>query len=141
KITNEENLLRERIDILMIKSSIQEQLKDYDGAILSIRASTALKDSLINEETSRQVSELQTKYETEKKEQQIALQQSELKGKNYIIGGISGVLLLGALLALSYYRRYRLTQQARLQEAVMREQELATHAVLEAEENERKRIA
>ncbi len=140
-ISKEENLLRERIDVLMIKSSIQEQLKDYDGAILSIRASAALKDSLISEETSKQVSELQTKYETEKKEQQIALQQSELKSKNYVIAGISGVLLLGGLLSYSYYRRYRLVQQTRLQQAVMHQQELATQAVLEAEEKERQRIA
>lgn len=140
-ISKEENLLRERIDILMIRSSIQEQLKDYDGAILSIRASAALKDSLISEETSKQVSELQTQYETEKKEQQIALQQSELKSKNYVIAGISGVLLLGGLLSYSYYRRYRLMQQAKLQQAVMQQQELATQAVLEAEERERQRIA
>lgn len=140
-ITKEENMLRERIDVLMIKSSIQEQLKDYTGAILSIRASAALKDSIINEETSKQVSELQTKYETEKKEQQIALQQSELKSKNYVIAGISGALLLGGLLSYSYYRRYRLVQQARLQQAVMQQQELATQAVLEAEEKERQRIA
>lgn len=141
RITEENNLLRERIDILMIKSSIQEKLEDFPGAISSIRASTALKDSLINEESTRQVTELQTKYETEKKEQQIALQQSELKSKNYIIAGISGVLLLGGLLSYSYYRRYRLTQQARLQQAIMQQQELATKAVLEAEEKERQRIA
>lgn len=140
-IAEENNLLRERIDILMIKSSIQEQLKDYSGAILTIRASAALKDSLLNEETSKQVSELQTKYETEKKEQQIALQQSELKSKNYVIAGISGVLLLGGLLSYSYYRRYRLVQQARLQQAILQEQEQATRAVLEAEEKERQRIA
>lgn len=140
-ISKEENLLRERIDVLMIKSSIQEQLKDYNGAILSIRTSAALKDSLISEETSKQVSELQTKYETEKKEQQIALQQSELKSKNYIIAGISGVLVLGGLLSYSYYRRYRLMQQSKLQQAVMQQQELATQAVLEAEEKERQRIA
>lgn len=140
-ITKQENLLRERIEVLKIKSSIQEKSGDYGAAILSIRASAALKDTLISEETSRQVSELQTKYETEKKEQQIALQQSELRSKNYVIGGISGVLLLGGLLGYSYYRRYRLAQQAKLQKAIMREQELATQAVLEAEENERKRIA
>lgn len=140
-ISEENNLLRERIDILTIKSSIQEKMRDYTGAISSIRTSAALKDSLISEETSKQVSELQTQYETEKKEQQIALQQSELKNKNYIIGGISGVLLLGVLLSYSYYRRYRLVQQARLQQAVMHQQELATQAVLEAEERERQRIA
>lgn len=140
-ISDKEGLLRERIDILTIKSSIQEQLKDYPGAIISIRTSASLKDSLLNEETSKQISELQTQYETEKKEQQIALQQSELGRKNMVIIGISVFMILAALLGYSYYRRYMLKQQARLQQAVMHEQELATQAVIEAEEKERKRIA
>lgn len=141
EISAKENLHRERIDILMIKSSIQERLQDYTNAIKSIRASTALRDSIINSETSMQVSELQTKYETEKKEQQIELQASELRNKNYIILIISITLLLGVLLGYSYYRRYKLKQQAKLQQAILQQQELATSAVLAAEEKERSRIA
>lgn len=141
KISAKENLHRERIDILMIRSSIEEHLHNYADAIRSIRASTALRDSIINSETSMQVSELQTKYETEKKEQQIILQASELRNKNYIILVIAVTLLLTSLLGYSYYRRYKLKQQAKLQRAILQQQELATSAVLEAEEKERSRIA
>ncbi len=140
-LSEQEHLLRERINILMIKSSIQEKMNDVSDAILSIRQSASLKDSLLNEQTSRQISELQTQYETEKKEQQIALQQAELSKKNTIIAGILSLLILFTLLGYSYYRRYKLKQQDKLQKTIIKQQELATQAVLEAEERERKRIA
>src|SRR5690606_11612404 len=69
------------------------------------------------------------------------LQELQLSKKNYLIAGAFGVLLLGALLGYSYYHRYRLKQQAKLQETIIHQQELATHSVIEAEERERKRIA
>src|SRR5690606_13896016 len=66
---------------------------------------------------------------------------SELRNKNYIILVITVTLLLTSLLGYSYYRRYKLKQQAKLQRAILQQQELATSAVLEAEEKERSRIA
>jgi signal transduction histidine kinase len=50
-------------------------------------------------------------------------------------------LLLGSLLGYSNYRRYKLKQQAHLQAEIMKQQDNATKAVIEAEEKERKRIA
>ncbi|MBW7912489.1 MAG: sensor histidine kinase [Taibaiella sp.] len=140
-IALQEQLQRERIDLLSWSATVAEWQGDIKSAFSYYRQARAINDSLLTETTAKQVSELQTKYETEKKEQQIVLQQSELKSKNYVIAGISGVLLLGGLLSYSYYRRYRLVQQTKLQQAVLQQQELATQAVLEAEEKERQRIA
>ena len=53
--------------------------------------------------------------------------------------GIVSVLLI--LLLYSYYRRYKLKREKQLQVEILAQQELATKAILEAEENERKRIA
>ncbi len=141
RLAQENNLRRERIDILTIRSAIEEHVGLSSAAILHIRQATALKDSILNSETSKQISELQTKYETEKKEQQIVLQQEQLSKKNYAIGGISALLVLIILLGISYYNRYKLRQQDKLQKAIIHQQELATKAVIEAEEKERKRIA
>lgn len=141
RIAVEEQLKRERIDLLSWRATVAEWRGDIRAAYTYYRTARTINDSLLNIETSKQISELQTQYETEKKEQQIALQQSELSRKNMVIIGISAFMILAALLGYSYYRRYRLKQQARLQQAVMHEQELATQAVIEAEEKERKRIA
>jgi signal transduction histidine kinase len=45
------------------------------------------------------------------------------------------------MLGYSYYRRYKWKQEARMQSAILKQQEYATKAVLEAEEAERQRIA
>ncbi|HRO43540.1 MAG TPA: sensor histidine kinase [Flavipsychrobacter sp.] len=140
-LTLAEQLNQERINTYSIRSVVEEWSGDTKEALFYHRKLTALKDSLMNAETNQQISELQTKYETEKKEQQIALQQSELKKKNYLIGGAVGVFALCMLLFYSYYRRYKLQQRTHLQKEIIRQQELATHAVIEAEERERKRIA
>ncbi|MEZ5016378.1 MAG: sensor histidine kinase [Flavipsychrobacter sp.] len=141
QIAQSEHLNRELIDILSFKSTIEEDAGKMGLALKTSRAAYALKDSIFSEETSKQLSELQTKYETEKKEQQIILQKEQISKKNYVIIGIVVLLLLVLLLGTSYYNRYRLRQQDRLQKAIIHQQELATKAVIEAEEKERKRIA
>ncbi len=169
------------------------------------------KDSLLNEASRKQVNELQTKYETEKKQQQILLlnkqnliqtlelnkstlelqnkdlendrnllklgsqslllqknkmlldhkkietaakeqkikllatenevQQLELLKRNIFLAVIGAILLLTLLLGYLFYNRYKLKQEARLHKEVIVQQDLATKAVLNAEENERKRIS
>ncbi len=141
KIAVLEEFNRERIDVLAVKASIEEQKNNYSKALVYYRLSDSIKDVLLTEETAKQISELQTKYETSKKEQQITVQKAEIVKKNYIIGGIGSLLFLGGMLGFSSYRRYKLKQQSRLQAAVMHQQELASKAVIEAEEQERKRIA
>lgn len=136
-----QGLRRELMDILAVRSNLEDGMGNKDSTIFYLRAFLLLKDSIFNEDTERELSELKTRYETEKSEKEIAVQKSELSKKNYIIGGISSVLLLGTLLGFSSYRRYRLKQHTRLQYEIIRQQELATQAVIEAEEKERKRIA
>lgn len=140
-IARTEQLNRELIDLISWKSTVSLLIKDTATAFRFYHEARTINDSILTETTAKQVSELQTQYETEKKEQKIALQQSELGRKNIIIGSICVLMLLVALLAYSYYNRYKLKQHTKLQKAVMREQELATEAVIEAEEKERKRIA
>lgn len=110
-------------------------------AYSSLRESTRLKDSLVSSSREARIAELQAFYETEKQKQTIELQETQLSRKNYILLGTVVAALLVALLGYSLYRRYKLKQQARLQSEIMKQQELATRAVIEAEEKERQRIA
>lgn len=68
-------------------------------------------------------------------------QRLALNKRNMLLLAVVAVSCMVALLAASYYRRYRLIQDAKLQASIMQQQELATKAVLDAEEKERKRIA
>ncbi|PKP20389.1 MAG: hypothetical protein CVU05_09190 [Bacteroidetes bacterium HGW-Bacteroidetes-21] len=75
---------------------------------------TEINDTLFNENKQKIVEELQTKYETEKKEQQIKLQKSDIEKKEALIAkerflkyGFGAIGLLFILLTLVIYRSNR----------------------------------
>jgi two-component system, NarL family, sensor kinase len=140
-IADKENFLKEKIEVInslvtyyTVKGEL-EKAQDLSGEL------NTLKDSTMNMEIHKNISELSTKYETTKKEKELQQQQFENTRKQYWIIGLLCLLGLGGSLAFSYYKRYRLTQEKRLQQAIIKQQDIATRAVIEAEENERKRIA
>ncbi len=129
-------------------SKLYERTGDNAKALEMYKAYASSKDSLFTNELGDRFAELETRFKTLEKERTIQQQQFALQAqqfaivkKNYWIAGILGLLALGSLLAYSGYRRYRLRQQAKLQATIMKQQEIATRAVMEAEEEERKRIA
>ncbi len=122
-------------------SSIAAQQNDYTKAYEYVQRYNILKDSVYRIESSKQIEELSAKYETVEKEKQIQQQQFEITRRNYWLAGIIATSLLLALLGYSYYRRYRLKQNADMQAALIRQQDIATRAIIEAEEKERRRIA
>ncbi len=106
------------------------------------------KDSLTERGNFDKLSELTTKYETEKKEQQINLlnkentiQKLSINSRNKTIGIIVGLFLLSGILAALFYNRRQLKQKALLQAQQLKQQDILTKAIVDAEENERKRIA
>lgn len=113
---------------------------DMAKAAMYIEESIAVKDSVFNAESSRQIAEMQTKYDTEKKEQQLRIQQLELNRRNIILVVLSIVFLLTAIIGWLSYNRYNMRQKALLQDEILRQQEIRARAVLEAEEAERQRI-
>ncbi len=122
-------------------STVATNSGNYQAALDYYKKYSAIHDSLFSVEKTKQITELNTRYETEKKEQQILLQQSELNRNNLAMAGIVLLVILASLLSYSYYNRYQLKQKAEMQAEIMRQQEISTRAVLEAEERERQRIA
>ncbi len=113
----------------------------YDSAYAYALRHKSLKDSVTSADQVEIIASLNAKFETEKKERKLREQELEITRRNYWIGGISGLFLLGGSLGFSGYRRYRYRQKVAFQREIMRQQELATRAVILAEENERRRIA
>lgn len=114
---------------------------DYKKALDYYTWHTQLKDSIFSSQKNRQVEELSTLYETNKKEQQITAQQSTIRKRNMLAVVFGCLLILSVLVAFLLYNRYKWKQQAKMQAEILRQQELATKSVLEAEEKERSRIA
>jgi two-component system, NarL family, sensor kinase len=122
-------------------SELERQRGNYKKAFGYLEAERQLHDSLFNKDKIQQIEELNTKYETVKKENIIEQQKYQIAKRNYwIIGGIAVIAVI-IILSLSIYKRNQLKQEAKLQHTILAQQELATRAVLETEENERQRIA
>jgi tetratricopeptide (TPR) repeat protein len=107
-------------DLYFFLAKIHSEEKDFSKAYEYHQLYASMKDSVLNEETSRQLNELQTRYETEKKDQQINLLAAEKEVqeketarqatlKNSFIGGFIGVITLAALFI--YVLRQRLKNQ------------------------------
>ncbi|MEQ9229383.1 MAG: sensor histidine kinase, partial [Cyclobacteriaceae bacterium] len=125
-----------------------EQMGDFKSALEFSRDQLAYTDSLFNENKDKAISELETKYETEKKEQQLALQDVEIKRQesvnqqNTILLASSGGLIL-LLIGLGIQGRSRLKWKNRqlLEEEKRRAREAEMNAIISSQEKERNRFA
>lgn len=72
---------------------------------------------------------------------QNTIQRLELMKRNIIIAIIIGVLILIIIIAFLVYNRYKIRNQNKLQTEMLKQQEKAAQAVINAEESERQRIA
>ncbi len=107
-----------------------------------------MKDSIMSIKEKEQIAELQTKYEVEKKDLELAKNKAEIEAKekqnfikNIIIVSVVILLLLLAFIATIIYRKKQVEQKAALNEELARQKDIRSKAVIEAEEKERIRIA
>ncbi len=143
-ISYQYNLRLERQKLFTHLSNLAYSMQDKKLGEYYATQGTLLGDSLLNETIQKNTLELEKKYETEKKNTQIQLQQSELKRRrifNYLLlGSALALLLIIGLLYRTYQQKQKLQQQ-RIAELETEKQLTATEAVLKGEENERTRLA
>jgi len=121
---------------------------DYQRAFREHQRYAIVKDSLFQQEKARQVAELQTLYETEKKENAIQLltQENQLKDfrntRNELIIVLMAVLLLGLVgLGWLWRTRTRLKQEAEIASTKNELKTAQLKAVITSQEEERRRFA
>jgi tetratricopeptide (TPR) repeat protein len=113
-------------DILLSLATLYDETKDYPKAYDYYKLFSEAKDSLLNKENSKLITEMNTKYTTEKKEKEIEIlkknediqnlelskKKNELNNQRTIsISIFSGFLLL-MLVAILLSSRYRLKKKA-----------------------------
>lgn len=116
----------------------------YDSAYAYLSQLKDLEDSLKSSETLRNIQELETKYETSKKELTIARAEAQLRKRNMLIA-VFGLLLVLSLSWFVAWRRAAL-QRVRLKDAqinqLQQKHEIdVLNSLVEGEEKERSRIA
>jgi tetratricopeptide (TPR) repeat protein len=87
---------------------IYSRLNQPDSLLKYFQRYRQLSDTIFNEQTSKSIAEMQIRYETEKKDQQIQLHEIILKNKNLIIQGSlagGGLVLVSLVLIIILYRK------------------------------------
>ena len=123
------------------------QQADYRAAADYGEQLAALKDSLLTEASSRQIAEMNVRYESQQKAAENRLQAAQLRTQQQIIrrrnvqlgAGLALALLLAGL-AYLLHGRHRLRQRLEREQEHQALHRQRTAAVFEAEENERRRI-
>lgn len=149
--------INEALD-LATKDSLKDELKNIYAVLSYISAgegdiktsrwaklkSDSMQEALLNEQVIKTTAELEKKYETEKKDKQIILQQSQLQKRkimNYILIGSAVIVVIISVLLYRNYRQKQKLQQQRIRELEKEQQLTAVDAVLKGEEQERTRLA
>ncbi len=129
-------------------SEVYARMKDFDNAYKYYTQFDLLNDSIRSTENQQVVNDLMLKYETAQKEQEIAQQELEIETQNaalatrenqliLIIGGSLLLMLIGVL----FYNRNKAAEKERFQVALLNEKEKGFESVIQATEEERKRIS
>ena len=144
QIAERDSIVDPLLIIYKTLSLVKSARHDFKAANFYDQQWDALSQSLQEEELSEYAMELETKYETEKKDIKLKLQEVRINQKNtlnYILLGSAGALLVISLLAYRNYRHKQKLQQQRIAELEIEKQLTATEAVLKGEEQERTRLA
>ncbi len=129
-------------------SQTYRQQGNYEKAYKAQSEYLRLDQKFQEEKHTRAIEELQTKYETNKKEQQNKLlkeqnnaQQIKLSRNRIGLYALLSIMILLTILFYLLYNKYKLKQEARFNEAMAEEHRLRAQGIIDAEENERQRLA
>lgn len=146
---NEKQILADSYEQLA-KLSINENAdnQDYKSAYNNLQKSHAKRDSILDKDKIAIVEELKTRYQTEIKERKIKdlslqskIKDLEISRKNTLLWFVSILIAMLLFSVWLYLNRRKIKNKVALQQEIMKQQDLATKAVLDAEERERRRIA
>lgn len=114
---------------------------DYEIASRYLSQYVEFKDSLVSEENRQLVHELNTKYETEKKEKQIAEQELKIQKQrtNLLYAILGGSLLISILGGIYLFNRK--AQKIKLKQLQQEKENAILNSFIQGEERERNRIS
>lgn len=147
KVDSAIDLLNTTINTASNKSNTQKALQliseayqskgDNAKALVFLNKMVKVKDS-INTST---VNALRASYEADKQAKELELQQAQIEKQKLIIAAISICSVLIITLLFTVYKRRQSLLEAKMNAAILEQQNIAAKEILAAEEKERKRIA
>jgi signal transduction histidine kinase len=112
-------------DAYLFRSGFYRSHKNFEQAYTDYSKHILYRDSVLNDETKSRIADIETKYETEKKDNEIKglyvdqrikeLQLEKQKGlRNFLIAGILLALMMGAIVFNRYQIKKKLEKQTEL---------------------------
>jgi two-component system, NarL family, sensor kinase len=121
-----------------------EETGNYQKALESYKKFYEANDSLQSADRKKIVLDLDKKYDTEKKEKQLVIQQATIAKKNtlnYVLIGSAATLLIISLLSYRTYTQKRKLQEQKITELEKEKLLSATQSLLKGKEDEGSRLA
>ena len=147
-LAEEINALEWRVKGHLEAAKNYSALGNHNEAYQQMTKYISLNDSLFEENKTRQIFELQTEYETEKKEQQIILQNAQLSEqkaeieRNRILLITSTIaIILSVAIGILLRNRLKKKQELRLKNAQLKAKENEINVTISSQEKERARYA
>jgi two-component system NarL family sensor kinase len=144
QIARKESYLEGEAEVLNTLSAIAFAAHNFDSAFKYGDESQKITEKVFTESVAEKDAQMRVKYETEKKDTQLKLQQVTIRQKNtlnYIFIGSAAAFLIIALLSYRNHKHNQKLQQQRITELETEKKLTATEAVLKGEEQERTRLA
>jgi signal transduction histidine kinase len=115
-------------DVIQQEAWFYKKTGDYKMALEKQEAFYVLRDSIFNKDRAQKVAEMETKYETEKKERDLAETRAnlaekdlEVERKNLFFYGATGIAIIFALLGFLIFKQQRLKNRQLQREAELKE--------------------
>ncbi|MDL5048564.1 histidine kinase [Oscillatoria amoena NRMC-F 0135] len=117
------------------------RLKMYDSALHYLEQYTILKDSIVNERSRKEIKRIESEYNLQMKDQEIAQKHREAETQKLItfvtIAAFTTLLVIIYLL----YNRHQLRQRNKFQEHLNQKQNELFNTITSIQDKERKRVA
>ena len=137
KIAESAKNLQWQSDVYQNLAQVYSRFSRFDSAYFYLSQHIAVKDSLFNQEKSKQIAEMEAKYENVEKQKQLEIQQLELD-KNQaeikqhqileygLVGGVFGLLIVGITILFRYREKNKanILLQSKNQEIRTKNQEI-----------------
>lgn len=123
------------------ESLYYEALGEYQEALQWHQQMYDLRDTMLGEDRVAATLQWEVKYETERKERQLAEAGQQLAQRQLYLSLLTALLIIAILMGLMLWLWAQAKRRAAVQAAVIEEQERGLSAVIQATEEERRRIA
>jgi two-component system NarL family sensor kinase len=141
RLAEQHNLLLKFEGVYESLATNYEGINDYKNASKYYNLWAHAKDSVYKNATANAIAEMETKYETEKKELLINEQQLKLEKNQAITIGLIVLLVLVIIVIILWRNQLKLKEQRKLEQQQREHQENLTKAVINLQEKERSRFA